>query len=68
MMADVIEIKLADEFVREYWFGELDRDETEIPRFQDVMDWIADKHPAAIFIVDRIHAHIKSLYFTDSHI
>lgn len=62
-MADAIEIRLTDEFVQEHWFKELDHDETEIPRFQDVMDWIYDKHPAAIFIADRIYAHVKSLYF-----
>lgn len=48
-MADAIEIRLTDEFVRDYWFDELDHDETEIPRLQDVMDWI--------------YAHVKSLYF-----
>lgn len=63
-MADAIEIRLTDEFVQEHWFGELDHDETEIPRFQDVMDWIYDKHPAAIFIADRIYAQAKSLYFS----
>lgn len=62
-MPDVIEIRLTDEFVQQYWFKELDHDETEIPRFQDVMDWIADKHPAAIFIADRIYKHVKALYF-----
>lgn len=67
-MNDIREIRLTDSFVMEYWFGELDHDETEIPRFQDVMDWIAANHPADILIADRVYAHVKSLYFTESHI
>ena len=62
-MDAVIEIQLADKFVLDYWFGELQHDECEIPRFQDVYNWISENNPDYFFLSDRVYAQVKSLYF-----
>lgn len=62
-MGTLPEIELADEFVQRFWFDELDHDDTEVPRMQDLLDWIHDRHPAAIFIADQIYRQVKHLYF-----
>lgn len=42
-MAEIIPIRYADEFMQEYWFGELNKSEKQRPKMDDVYTFMKSR-------------------------